>query len=160
MFRRLLTTSDSILDLVLRIVLAVVFFPHGAQKVFGWFQGHGLAATMAFFTETMGIPPVLAAMAIAAEFLGPIGLFVGFLTRIAAFGIFANMAVAVALVHAHVGFFMNWFGQYPAGKEGYEFHILALALALSAMVRGAGLFSIDGILSGRKDRYGARKIRF
>jgi putative oxidoreductase len=160
MFRRLLATSDSMLDLALRIVLAGVFFPHGAQKVLGWFQGHGLAGTMAFFTETMGIPPVLAAMAIAAEFLGPIALFVGFLARIAAFAIFVVMAVAVALVHAHVGFFMNWFGQYPAGTEGYEFHILALALALSIMVRGAGPLSIDRVLAGRKDRYGARKISF
>jgi putative oxidoreductase len=155
---RLFATSDSYLDLVLRIVLAVVFFPHGAQKVLGWFQGHGLAATMAFFTETMGLPPVLGALAIAAEFLGPIGLLAGFLTRIAAFGIFVNMAVAVALVHAQVGFFMNWFGQYPAGTEGFEFHILALALALSVMVRGAGPLSIDRALARRKDRYGIRKI--
>lgn len=158
MLRRLLATSDSVLDLTLRIALAAVFFPHGAQKVLGWFQGQGLAATMAFFTEKLGIPAVFAALAIAAEFLGPIGLLFGFLTRIAAFALFVNMAVAVALVHAQVGFFMNWSGQHPPGAEGYEYHILALALALSVMVRGAGALSVDRALAGRQDRYRASKI--
>lgn len=149
MLKSLLKTSDSALDLVLRITLAVVFFPHGAQKALGWFGGHGLSGTMGFFTQKMGIPAILAALAIAAEFLGPLGLFAGFLTRVAAFGIFCVMAVAL-LLHAKVGFFMNWSGQYPAGKEGFEFHLLALALCLAVMIRGAGLFSIDRALSGKR----------
>ncbi len=150
MLKSLLRTSDSLVDAILRIALAVVFFPHGAQKVLGWFGGYGLSATMGFFTGKMGIPPVLGALDIAAEFLGPIALFLGFFTRIAAFGIFVAMATAVALVHYKLGFFMNWFGKLPAGTEGFEFHILALALALSVLVRGAGVLSVDRSLAGGK----------
>lgn len=141
-------TSGSFVDTVLRLALAAVFFPHGAQKALGWFGGYGLTATMGFFTGKMGVPPVLAALDIAAEFLGPIALVFGVLTRVAAFGIFVVMATAVALVHAKLGFFMNWFGQLPAGTEGFEYHILALALAFSVMVRGAGALSVDRSLAG------------
>lgn len=148
MWKSLMRTSGSFVDTVLRIALAAVFFPHGAQKALGWFGGYGLSATMQFFTAKMGIPPVLAALDIAAEFLGPIALLFGFLTRVAAFGIFVAMAVAVALVHWKLGFFMNWFGAFPAGTEGYEYHILALALAFSVMVRGAGALSVDGSAAG------------
>ncbi len=150
MFKGLLRTSDSFVETVLRIALAAVFFPHGAQKAFGWFGGYGLAATMGFFTGKMGIPPWLAALDIAAEFLGPIALLFGVFTRVAAFGIFVAMATAVALVHAKLGFFMNWFGKLPAGTEGFEYHILALALAFGVMVRGAGALSVDRSLAGRR----------
>ncbi len=147
MLKGLLRTSDSFVDTVLRLALAVVFFPHGAQKALGMFGGHGLSATMGFFAK-MGIPPAFAALDIAAEFLGPIALFFGAFTRIAAFGIFVAMATAVALVHGKIGFFMNWFGQRPAGVEGFEYHILALALAFAVTVRGAGALSVDRSLAG------------
>jgi putative oxidoreductase len=146
----ILRTSDSFVDLVLRLSLAAVFFPHGAQKVLGWYGGNGLAATMGFLTEKMGIPLPLAALVIAAEFLGPIGLVFGFLTRVAALGIFCVMAGAVWMVHYPEGFFMNWFGQYPPGTEGYEYHLLALALSFAVMVRGAGILSIDGAIARKK----------
>jgi putative oxidoreductase len=146
----LLKTSDSVVDLLLRLALAAVFFPHGLQKVLGWFGGYGLAGTYAFFTQKAGIPGVFAALAILAEFLGPIGLFFGFLTRVAAFGIFCNMAVAVWRVHAKVGFFMNWFGTMPAGNEGFEYHILAIALCVAVMARGAGALSVDRMLAGKR----------
>jgi len=143
-------TSGSFVDTVLRLALAAVFFPHGAQKALGWFGGYGLSGTMGFFTGKMGIPPLLAALDIAAEFLGPVALVLGVFTRVAAFGIFVAMATAVALVHAKSGFFMNWFGQMPAGTEGFEYHILALALAFSVMVRGAGALSVDRSIGGRR----------
>jgi putative oxidoreductase len=149
MWKRLLQTSDNRTDLILRLALAVVFFPHGAQKALGWFGGYGFSGTLGFFTGKMGIPTVFALLLIAAEFLGSLGLFVGLLARVAAFGIFCVMAVAVATVHSKVGFFMNWAGQMPAGKEGFEFHILALALAFAVMVRGAGPVSFDRVLSGK-----------
>jgi putative oxidoreductase len=136
--------------MVLRLALAAVIFPHGAQKVLGWFGGYGLAGTMGFFTGKMGIPAAFAITAIAAEFLGSLGLFVGLLARVAAFGIFCDMAVAVAMVHSKVGFFMNWFGQMPAGNEGFEYHILAMALAFAVMVRGAGPVSLDRALTGKR----------
>lgn len=150
MLRRLLKTSDSTVDMLLRLTLAAVFFPHGAQNVLGWFGGFGLAGAWGFFTQKMGIPAFFAALAIAAEFLGPIGLFFGFLARVAAFGIFCDMATAVWMVHSKVGFFMNWFGTMPAGNEGFEFHLLALALSLAVMARGAGAFSIDGAIAGKR----------
>ncbi len=151
MLRKLFSTSDSVMDLILRIALAAVFLPHGAQKVFGWFGGFGYAATMDFFTKA-GYPAALAFLAIMAESLGALGLFFGLLARVAAFGLFCEMAVAVATVHAGQGFFMNWFGTKPAGTEGFEFHILALALLLSTIVRGAGALSLDRWIAGRFGR--------
>lgn len=150
MWKRLLATSDSATDVILRLALAAVFFPHGAQKALGWFGGYGFTASMGFFTAKMGIPAALALLAIGAEFLGSLGLFFGLLTRVAAFGILCNMVVAVAMVHFRMGFFMNWAGQVPAGTEGFEYHILALALAFAVMVRGAGPVSLDRVLSGRR----------
>jgi putative oxidoreductase len=150
MIKGLLKTSDSVVDMLVRITLAVVFFPHGAQKVLGWFGGYGLAGTYAFFTQKAGIPGFFAALVFVAEFLGPIGLFFGFLTRIAAFGIFCVMATAIWLVHSKVGFFMIWSGALPAGKEGFEFHLLALALCLAVMARGAGAASLDRMIAGKR----------
>ncbi len=150
MLKALLRTSDSFVETVLRVALACVFFPHGAQKALGWFGGYGLTATMGFFTGKMGIPPLLAALDIAAEFLGPVALLFGAFTRVAALGIFVVMATAVALVHAKLGFFMNWAGRLPAGTEGFEYHILALALAFAVLVRGGGALSVDRSLAGGK----------
>jgi len=149
-WKRLIKASDDVADLVMRLGLAIVFFPHGAQKVLGWFGGYGFTATLDTFTNKLHIPTALALLAIAAEFLGSLGLFFGFLPRIAAFGIFCVMAVALTMFHAGIGFFMNWAGRMPAGNEGFEFHILALALAFAVMVRGAGPFSIDRRLTGKR----------
>ena len=141
MIRRIFSTDDSTATTILRLVLGVVFFAHGAQKMLGWFGGFGLSGTMGFFTGTLHIPAPLAFLAIAAEFFGGIGLILGFLTRIAAFGIAATMLVAIAMVHAAVGFFMNWSGTQKG--EGYEYHLLVLAMTTFLMIRGAGAFSID-----------------
>src|SRR5580700_9180251 len=111
MIRDIVSTDDSIATAILRLVLGVVFFAHGAQKLLGWFGGFGFSGTMGFFTGQMHIPAPFAFLAIAAEFFGGLGLIVGFLTRIAAFGIAVNMLVAIWMVHAPFGFFMNWSGQ-------------------------------------------------
>ena len=145
MFRKLIATDDDVASLVLRVSLGVVFFPHGAQKVLGWFGGYGLSGTMQGFTQGMGIPTVFAALAIAAEFLGSLGLIVGLLTRVAAFGIAVNMVVAMVLVHLQFGFFMNWFGNQKG--EGYEYHLLAIAIAIALMIKGGGKASIDRALT-------------
>ena len=118
----LFQTSGSFGPLLLRVFLAVVIFPHGAQKMLGWFGGSGLAATMASLTDKMGIPAPLAFLAIVTEFLGPIALFFGLLTRIAAFAIGFDMLVAAVLVHVHFGFFMNWLGKQKG--EGLEYDLL------------------------------------
>lgn len=112
------------------------------------FGGYGFSGTMQFFTEQMHIPYVFALLAIAAEFLGALGLIAGLFTRIAAFGITVNMIVAVYMVHYSQGFFMNWFGTQTG--EGYEYHILAIALGLALMIRGGGMLSIDSRLGCKK----------
>jgi len=138
------TANDHTIALV-RLVIGVVFFMHGAQKMLAWFGGYGFHATMRFFTVQMGIPAVFAILAIAAEFFGGIGLIVGFLTRIAAFSIAVDMLVAVLLVHARNGIFMNWYGNQKG--EGYEYHLLAIAICVLLMVKGAGALSVDRALT-------------
>jgi putative oxidoreductase len=145
MIRRLFATDDSAATAILRLVLGVVFFAHGAQKMLGWFGGFGFSGTMGYFTGIMHIPAPLAFLAIAAEFFGGLGLILGFLTRIAAFGIAVNMLVAIATVHSAVGFFMNWSGTQKG--EGFEFHLLVLAMTAFLMIRGAGAFSVDRVLT-------------
>jgi putative oxidoreductase len=144
MLHWLLETDSSLTGLILRVTLAVVMFPHGAQKVFGWFGGHGFKGTMKSFTGS-GIPTVFALLAIAAESLGPLGLAVGLLTRVAAFGIACVMLVAIVTVHWPNGFFMNWEGNQKG--EGFEYHLLALAMAISLIIIGAGAWSLDGALA-------------
>ena len=146
MLKRLLQTQDDIAFTVLRLVLGVVFFAHGSQKMLGWFGGYGFKGTMGFFTQTAHIPAVFAFLAIAAEFFGGLGLLVGLLTRIAAFGITVNMLVAIMTVHLPNGFFMNWTGQQKG--EGFEYHLLVLALTTALMIRGAGAFSLDRAIGG------------
>jgi putative oxidoreductase len=145
MWKRLIDTKEDISAFVLRLILGIVFFPHGAQKVLGWFGGHGFSATLDGFTHKMHIPIILAFLAIAAEFLGSIALVFGFLTRLAAFGIAIVMAVAIYMVHAHNGFFMNWSGMQKG--EGFEYHLLAFAIALALIIKGGGSFSIDKKIS-------------
>lgn len=146
MFRRLISTSAGCELTVVRLALGIVMFPHGLQKTFGWFGGAGFHGTMGFFTQG-GIPPVFAFLAICAEFLGGLGLIVGFLTRVAAFGVMCVMLVAIFTVHLPNGFFMNWAGNQKG--EGFEFHILAIGIAIAVMLRGAGRLSIDKSLSGK-----------
>src|SRR5580692_687172 len=107
MIRKLIATDNDAAITALRLVLGVVFFAHGAQKLLGWFGGYGLTGTMGFFTGMLHIPAVFAFLAIAAEFFGGLGLILGLFTRVAAFGILCNMLVAVAMVHRHFGFWMN-----------------------------------------------------
>jgi putative oxidoreductase len=141
--RLLATDADWVLT-VARVVLGIALFAHGAQKLLGWFGGHGLRATIQTFRDHLGIPAPLAYLAIAAEFFGGLGLIVGFLARVAALGIAITMLVAMAEVHWKFGFFINWFGDKPG--HGVEYHLLAVALALVIIVHGAGAFSLDLIL--------------
>jgi putative oxidoreductase len=145
MLRKVLSADDNLATAILRVVLGVVFFAHGAQKMLGWFGGPGFSATMGFFTGMMHIPAPLAFLAIAAEFFGGLGLILGAFTRIAAFGIAVNMIVAIATVHSAFGFFMNWNGAQKG--EGFEYHLLVLAMAVLLMIRGAGAFSIDSAIT-------------
>ncbi len=145
MLKKITQTSNDTAFTLIRLVLGSVMFAHGAQKMLGWFGGYGFKGTMGFFTQMMHIPAPLAFLAIAAEFFGGLGLIVGLLTRVAAFGISVNMLVAIFTVHMANGFFMNWTGQQKG--EGFEYHLLVLAMTIALMIRGAGAFSIDRALS-------------
>jgi putative oxidoreductase len=140
-------TNNSFAPLFARLTLGIVMFPHGAQKALGWFGGYGFSGTMNFFTQQMHIPAPLAFLAIAAEFAGSLGLIFGCLSRVAAFGIATNMVVAILTVHASNGFFMNWYGAQKG--EGFEYHLLAIGLALIVIVHGAGAASLDGLIGKR-----------
>lgn len=137
----LMRTTDDVGSLIARVTLGVVIFPHGAQKVLGWFGGPGFSGEMQFFTETMGIPWIFALLAIIAEFFGALGLITGLLGRVAAFGIACVMTVAVFMGHLQNGFFMNWFGNQQG--EGFEYHLLAIGLAAVVILKGSGAWSID-----------------
>jgi len=141
----LFSTDNDTSSFVLRLLLGIVFFPHGAQKVFGWFGGPGFSGTMGMFTEKMGVPAFLAFLAILAESGGALALITGLLTRVAAFGIACNMVVAIFMVHLPNGFFMNWFGKQKG--EGFEYHLLVIAIAIALMIKGGGRWSIDGLIA-------------
>ncbi|WP_221029142.1 DoxX family protein [Actomonas aquatica] len=146
----LFNTSATTAPIFLRLALAVVLFPHGAQKLLGWFGGYGLAGTMSFFTEQMGIPYVLALGAVLVEFFGPLLLLLGLATRPAALAIGAVMSVAMVTVQLQHGFFMNWYGN-QAG-EGIEYTLLMLGIVLALIVSGGGLFSLDRLIAARNAR--------
>ncbi len=144
MLKKLMGTSDDVALTMLRLVLGVVFFAHGAQKMLGWFGGYGFQGTMGFFTH-MGFAAPVAFLIICTEFFGGLGLIVGLLTRIAALGIGVEMIGAIFIVHLQNGFFMNWYGTQKG--EGFEYHLLVIATAAALLLRGAGAFSADRALS-------------
>jgi putative oxidoreductase len=129
---------------IARIVLGIIFFGHGAQKMLGWYGGSGLASSMRMFTEHLHLPSTLAFLVIAGEFFSGIGLIVGLFSRIAALVIVLTMVGAIATVHFRFGLFLNWFGTQEG--HGVEYHLLAIALALVVVVKGAGAFSLDHIV--------------
>ena len=140
MLKRLMGTSNDVTLTILRMVLGVVFFAHGAQKMLGWFGGYGFHATIGSF-EHMGMAAPVAFLVICTEFFGGLGLIVGLLTRIAALGIGGEMIGAIFMVHLQNGFFMNWMGTQKG--EGFEYHLLAIAIAAVLLLRGAGAYSVD-----------------
>jgi putative oxidoreductase len=144
MLKKLMATSNDVSFTTLRVVLGVVFFAHGAQKMLGWFGGYGFHGTMGFF-EHMGMPAPVAFLIICTEFFGGLGLIVGLLTRVAALGIGVEMVGAIFMVHLPNGFFMNWAGNQKG--EGFEYHLLVIAVAAALLLRGAGAFSLDRALS-------------
>ena len=146
-FARVLATSPALSGPILRLGLALVLFPHGAQKLFGWFGGYGWSGTMGFLTGKIGVPTPIAALVILIESVGPLFLLLGLLTRPAALGVIAVMLGAIATVHAPNGFFMNWTGA-QAG-EGFEYHLLVIAMALALLISGGGSFSADARLARR-----------
>ncbi len=129
--------------LVLRIGLGVIFFAHGAQKVFGWFGGYKLAGTSGFFKQAYGIPTAFSYIASFTELLGSLAVTFGIFTRIGAIGLGIVMLVAVFRVHSKIGFFMNW-GSVADRGEGYEFNIALLAMIIALALTGPGQYALGG----------------
>lgn len=126
---------------IVRVVLGVIFFMHGSQKVMGWFGGAGLAGTVAAMSS-MGLPVPLVYALCLGELLGGIGLIVGCLSRIAAAGIGIIMIGAIATVHLKNGFFINWF-LVPDQGHGFEYNLALLAMAVAVILGGPGRWAID-----------------
>ncbi|MGH9158537.1 MAG: DoxX family protein [Vicinamibacteraceae bacterium] len=153
MWQALIRTNNDPSLTVLRVTLGAVMFAHGAQSVLGWFGGPGLRGAIASFGE-LGVPAAVAVLVVSAELFGSLGLMAGLLTRLAAAGIVAVMAGAIAVVHWPYGFFMNWFGQQSG--EGFEYHLLVIAMALAVVARGGGWASLDSRLARWLGEQGTR----
>jgi putative oxidoreductase len=126
--------------------LGIVVFPHGAQKLLGWFGGYGFNGTMGFLTGSAGLPYIVALLVILIEFFGAIFLITGFATRIAALGIIGNFLGVVITSHINNSFFMNWSSQANQG-EGLEYFILLFGLATISLIAGGGRASIDSVIA-------------
>ena len=151
--RRVLSTTGDNAAAVARVSLALIMFPHGAQHALGWLGGYGFSGTLGWMTKTLGFPAPLAAFAIVTELVAPIALLFGLGSRLAAAGIFGIMLGAVS-THWPNGFFMNWFGSHPAGVEGFEYHLLAMALTVVVMIKGGGRASIDRAITSAAQQRG------
>jgi putative oxidoreductase len=139
MLRRLMLTDDDVSRTILRLFLGLVMFPHGAQKLLGWFGGYGFSATMQAMSKDL--PSIIVFLVIVIEFFGALGLIAGFLSRVAAFGVLCVMLGAIFAVHLPNGFFMNWMGNQKG--EGFEYHLLVIGMALAIIAKGSGAFSAD-----------------
>ncbi len=145
-FQRLVATGDSLAPLFLRLALGVTMFPHGAQKLLGWFGGFGFNGSMGYFTGTVGLPWIVGLLVILGEFFGALMLIAGVGTRFAAASLALIMAGAAWQCRVN-GFFMNWFGNQKG--EGLEFFFLAIGIALALTVLGGGKWSVDSRLADR-----------
>ena len=141
-------TNDHVSGLLMRLTLGIVILPHGLQLLLGWFGGYGFSGTMGFFTGTVGLPWIIGLLVILIEFFGAIFLITGFAVRFTALMVIADMLGIIFKSHLQNGFFMNWFGN-QAG-EGYEYHLLFIAMALALLISGAGKLSVDYALYQRK----------
>lgn len=143
--RKLFETDEAWSGLILRVMLGVVMFPHGAQKLLGWYGGFGFAGTLGFFTEQMHLPWLVALLVIIGESFGSLGLLIGLLTRFTAASMALIMVGAIGLVHWPNGFFMNWSGKQ--GGEGFEYHLLVIAICAALVITGAGKWSVDSVIA-------------
>jgi putative oxidoreductase len=144
--QKILATDGAPAPAVARVALAAILFPHGAQHALGWFGGYGFSGTLGWMTGTLGFPAPLAALGIVTELMAPLVLLVGLGGRLAAGLLFLHMAFA-ASIHLEHGFFMNWFGALRTGEEGFEYHLLAMALAAVVVLAGSGALSVDARLT-------------
>ena len=131
--------------LIVRVVLGVIFFAHGAQKVFGWFGGPGLRGVITYFRQSLGVPAPLTVLAAFTECFGGLAMIVGLLVRPAAAGLIIVMLVAIMQVHWRNGFFLNW-SLEPGKGHGFEMNLALIGMALALLVGGGGAFSLDRLI--------------
>lgn len=146
MLHHITKTDDSFAAVILRLTLAVVIWPHGAQKMLGLFGGTGFDMTMMYFTDQLGLPWIIAFLVILIEFFGPLMLIIGLWSRVAA-GALLCLFVGIIFFAGHMatGFFMNWGGQQ--GGEGFEYHLLVLGICVAIIFLGSGRLSVDRALT-------------
>lgn len=145
MLKKIFQTNDKSAATVLRVVLGLIVFPHGAQKLLGWFGGFGFTGTMNFFTETVHLPWIIGFLVILIEFFGSLMLIAGIATRFVAALLIINFIGVIITSHISHGFFINWLGDQKG--EGYEYHLLIIGMAISLFISGAGRFSLDRLLT-------------
>jgi putative oxidoreductase len=148
LLRRIWTGEASATQTLLRVTLALVLLPHGAQHLLGAFGGYGFSATVAWMSGPLGFPVPLAAGGILLEFFGPLLLLAGIGSRLVALALAVFIAVAGS-THVANGFFMNWLGNLPAGAEGFEYHILVVAVAVAIAANGGGAWAVDQLIARR-----------
>lgn len=148
---KVLFTHDTWSLTIVRVMLGLVMWPHGAQKLFGWFNGHGAAAFMQSFEKVSGLPGWLGWLVIIIEFIGAICLILGFWVRLWGLA-FVGLFVGIILtIHLPYGFFMNWGGN-QAG-EGFEYHLLVIGMAWALVVGGAGKLSVDQSMANQERKF-------
>jgi len=135
--------------LIARIFLFVVMFPHGAQKLFGWFGGYGWKGTMDYLISVTGTPAFILTIVFLTESIGMVLLLLGLGTRLISGLLIIAMAGAVFVGGHTQYFFMNWFGNQTI--EGFEFHLLVIGLALITLLSGGGKLALDYKLKVKYD---------
>ncbi|MBI2429906.1 MAG: DoxX family protein [Ignavibacteriales bacterium] len=141
------TTLQSYSLLILRIMIGIVFLAHGSQKLFGWFGGYGITGTYNYLNTTLGVPAIIAAAGVVAEFTAGALLITGTLTGLGSILVILQMSAAIYLLDGHNGFFMNYFGQYEAGKEGFEYAAFLIGTAVLLLINGPGKYSVDAMMN-------------
>lgn len=127
--------------LILRLSAGLILFPHGAQKLLGWFGGYGFSGTMNYLTNNVHLPPVIAFTVITIEFFGSLLLVLGLGSRLWAIAVIGLMLGIIFSSHLQNGFFMNWAGNQKG--EGYEYHLLVIGICLAVVLNGSGRLSLD-----------------
>lgn len=148
--KKLFATGNNAAATIVRIMLGLVIFPHGAQKLLGWYGGFGFTGMMQYFTDTMHLPWLIGFIVILVEFFGALFLIAGFATRINSLLMIAVFLGVIFTTNIHNGFFMNWFGNQKG--EGMEFSLLVLGMAASLVVSGGGAASADRLIVNRLNR--------
>jgi len=143
------TDSGNWAALITRLTIGIVIFPHGAQKLLGWYGGYGFAGTMNFLTQTMHLPWLLGVLVILTECIGSLAIITGFLTRFFSIAMLINFLGIIYTSHIHNGFFMNWASRANT-PEGFEYHLLVLGLCIATIITGGGKLSLDSAFFNKK----------